>query len=251
MTEDPVEVSLYPGSANEVDFLSGARQIGQEAPLIPRPSGHTYDNSSVGDNASAHFGDIYDQTVNLGPPDSRDEPEISQSHKDFMSTLTFHQMSFRLSAIDPAYDETCRWVLETAKFQQWSDLKLDTDPNIFWLKGKPGTGKSTIMKTILKHLKDKDPKSIVLSFFFNARGQPLEQSVEGLYRTMLHQLFSRVPSLLSSTKAKQAYADKPRRSTEILRGLFSDAVLGLRQEKNYPRSRCIRRRRRARGARYA
>ena len=229
--EDPVEVSLYSGSANGADVLAGAREIGQAALLIPRRSGHTYDNSSVEGSSRAHFGDVYNQTVNLGPSDSRDEPKISRSHKDFMSTLTFHQMSFRESAIDPAYVETSRWVLETAKFRQWRDRKLDSDSNIFWLKGKPGTGKSTIMKTILKHLEDKDPKSIVLSFFFNARGQSLEQSIEGLYRTMLHQLFSRVPSLLATTKTEQTYAHKPTWTTEMLRGLFSDAVLGLRQER--------------------
>jgi ankyrin repeat protein len=140
-------------------------------------------------------------------------------------------MSFRLDAIDPAYVETSQWVLETAEFQQWRDRPLHSDPNIFWLKGKSGTGKSTIMKTVVKHLGEREQGSIVLSFFFNARGQPLEQSVEGLYRTLLHQLFKRVPSLFITSKAMQMYAHKPAWSAEMLRGLFCDAVLSLQQEK--------------------
>jgi Cdc6-like AAA superfamily ATPase len=110
--------------------------------------------------------------------------------------------------------------LETAEFQQWCDRPPHSDPNIFWLKGKPGAGKSTIMKTVVKHLEEREQEGIVLSFFFNARGQPLEQSVEGLYRTMLYQLFDRVPSLFVTTKAMQMYAHKPAWSTEMLRGLF-------------------------------
>lgn len=169
-TADPLGASFHQGSADACKFVAGAGGTGTQ---IPRRSGHYFDNSSIGENARAHFGDVYNQTVNYGPSDSRDEPEISQSTKDFMSALSFHQMSFRLSAIDPAYVETSQWVLETAEFQQWCDRPLHSDPNIFWLKGKPGTGKSTIMKTLVKHLEGREGKSIVLSFFFNARGQPL------------------------------------------------------------------------------
>ena len=226
--EEPVGTSLHHHSANGVDFAPGAGAIG---PQIPGQSGHTYDSNFIGQNARAHFGDVHNHTVTYGQPGFPNQQAISQSHKDFMSALSFHQMSFRLIAIDPAYVETSQWVLETAEFQQWRDRTLDSNANIFWLKGKPGTGKSTIMKTIFKHLERGDPKSVVLSFFFNARGQPLEQSVEGLYRTMLHQLFSKVPNLLENTEAEHIYSHTPPWSTDLLRGLLSEAVLMSRQER--------------------
>lgn len=224
-TENPVEASLHHRLTNGVDFAAGAEGIG---PQIPARSGHAYDNNFIGENARAHFGDVYNHSVTYEQPGFPNKDVISQSYKNFMSALSFHQMSFRFMAIDPAYVETSRWVLETAEFQKWRDRTLDSDSNIFWLKGKPGTGKSTIMKTMVKHLEGGDPKSIVLSFFFNARGQPLEQSFEGLYRTMLHQLFSKVPQLLEITETVQMYAScahEPTWWTELLRGMFSDAVL--------------------------
>jgi hypothetical protein len=102
-TEDLAGASLYQRSADEVDF--GARAGGTKS-QIPRQSGHTYDNSSVGENARAHFGDIYNHTVNYGPSDPRDDP----IRQDFFLALSFHRMCFRLDAIDPAYVETSRWV---------------------------------------------------------------------------------------------------------------------------------------------
>ena len=41
------------------------------------------------------------------------------------------------------------------------------------------------------------PDNVTLGFFFNARGSLLERSPLGLFRSLLHQLLSQVPSLLS------------------------------------------------------
>lgn len=52
------------------------------------------------------------------------------------------------------------------------------------------------MKGLLRHAKEAYPDDKVVSFFFNARGTPLERSTEGMYRAILHQMASNVPSLL-------------------------------------------------------
>ena len=119
---------MYHRSANGVDFAAGAGGIG---PQIPTRGGHAYGNNFIGENARAHFGDVYNHSVTYEQPGFPSKDVISQSYKNFMSALWFDQMSFRLIAIDPAYAETSRWVLEIVEFRQWRDRTLDSDSNIF------------------------------------------------------------------------------------------------------------------------
>ncbi|KAH7123077.1 hypothetical protein EDB81DRAFT_731796 [Dactylonectria macrodidyma] len=53
-----------------------------------------------------------------------------------------------------------------------------------WIRGKLGAGKSTIMSFAYKEA-TKHNQSIVISFFFNARGGSLERSTTGMYRSLL------------------------------------------------------------------
>jgi hypothetical protein len=57
-------------------------------------------------------------------------------------------------------------------------------------KGKPGSGKSTLMKSLFKHRGEvlKNSGVVLLRFFFNARGSDIERTSEALYRTLLHNL---------------------------------------------------------------
>ena len=52
--------------------------------------------------------------------------------------------------------------------------------------GKPGAGKSTLIKFIHKSASDaRNDNEIVIGFFFNARGDVLEKSITGMYRALL------------------------------------------------------------------
>jgi ABC-type ATPase involved in cell division len=50
-----------------------------------------------------------------------------------------------------------------------------------WIKGKAGAGKSTLMKYLYDNAeKNWIAGQIVVSFFSNARGAPVERSLEGM-----------------------------------------------------------------------
>jgi type IV secretory pathway VirB4 component len=49
------------------------------------------------------------------------------------------------------------------------------------MKGKPGTGKSTIMKFALANAQKTIKDRIIISFFFNTQGEDLEKSTVRLY----------------------------------------------------------------------
>lgn len=77
-------------------------------------------------------------------------------------------------------------------------MKLRDHAGFIWLKGNPGTGKSTIMKYLLKETQTANFYDTTLHFFFNARGHDLEKTTVGMYRALLIQIFQQLPALQST-----------------------------------------------------
>lgn len=69
----------------------------------------------------------------------------------------------------------------------------------FWVQGKPGSGKSTLMKFALKHprLADLLPDGnwTRISFLFHDRGTLIQRSLTGMLRELLFQLLSQHPEI--------------------------------------------------------
>ena len=130
--------------------------------------------------------------MELGNPvDNR--TSTPQAKKDLLNSLRFDQIDDRFMNIKPNHVKTCKWLLESKEFSDWLDLdKLSEHHGFFWIKGKPGCGKSTLTKFAFMEIKKKtSPNTTLLSFFFNARGSPLERSTSGLYRSLLVQLLEK------------------------------------------------------------
>ncbi|KAL3431272.1 hypothetical protein BDV09DRAFT_198891 [Aspergillus tetrazonus] len=119
-----------------------------------------------------------------------DPDHAAKARKDvYTRFLMFPRAGFRLHEIPEAHRETCTWVETWLEYQSWvNDDNPDLQRSIFWIKGKPGSGKSTLMKHLLKGLVKDRTDCIVLSFFFYSQGVELEKSASGLYRSLLHQL---------------------------------------------------------------
>ena len=75
---------------------------------------------------------------------------------------------------------------------------LNGHHRFLWLKGKAGTGKSTIMKNMLEELRNTESlrSFSIVSYFYDASGVELERSILGLLRTVLYQVFSQNQELL-------------------------------------------------------
>lgn len=122
--------------------------------------------------------------------------------------LWFRTMYDRKESILPAHSKTLRWALEPPRSKfQWDDLSqwLQHDSGIYWISGKAGSGKSTLMKHLFHHPKTRqfllqwaagDDYSLIHCFFWNL-GTPEQKSQEGLSRTFLYQILSNNPSLIA------------------------------------------------------
>ncbi|KAF4816665.1 Vegetative incompatibility protein HET-E-1 [Colletotrichum siamense] len=124
-------------------------------------------------------------------------------NRAILESLHFAQIKERQNEIPKAHKNTFKWIFNDngpGNFANW----LRESSGIFWITGKPGSGKSTLMKFISGHETTKDlattwasPKPLLLaSHFFWFGGSKLQKSQEGLLRTLLFQILSNTPQLI-------------------------------------------------------
>jgi hypothetical protein len=126
---------------------------------------------------------------------------------DILESLRTTTMKDREHQIEQAHSHTYEWVFTSEKsgFRKW----MEGDDSIFWIKGKPGSGKSTLMKYIVKDPRTQQAFSSrnrnVLStpaFFFHDRGvHDTQKSFEGLLRSIIYQLLDDIPGLTHVVEA--------------------------------------------------
>lgn len=127
------------------------------------------------------------------------EEHISTNRREeLLKSLDFQQIDARKATLKNAHKKTCRWFLSHTDYLDWLDReKIPQHDGFLWIRGKPGAGKSILMKFLYLHMRKKDQPGQILtaSFFFVARGDSLERSVSGMYRSLLLQLLEGFPDL--------------------------------------------------------
>ena len=116
-------------------------------------------------------------------------------YKTLLDALAFPREDARLQNIKAARKNTCGWVFRHAKYRAWCDRsKVLEHHGFLWMKGKPGSGKSTIMKKAYERTKKNHSNEDVVAYFFNARASGLlEKSSLGMYRSLVHQILKLRP----------------------------------------------------------
>jgi hypothetical protein len=132
-----------------------------------------------------------------------------EQRKEMMISLHFKQRDARLLTLKSAQAKTCRWMLKSVFYRDWMEAeKLDQHRGFFWIKGKPGAGKSIMMKFLFSEAKRTMKGALVLSFFFNARGEGFEKSTAGYIVRCFYSSWRRYqkPGEFSTT---MAYLSRP------------------------------------------
>ncbi|KAJ4854325.1 ankyrin repeats (3 copies) domain-containing protein [Trichoderma breve] len=120
----------------------------------------------------------------------------------------------RLQKEKEAHPTTCNWLFNTEQFQQWCRrTELSSHNGVLWIKGNPGTGKSTLMKHTLQYCEEKIfENSIIAAHFFNARGDSFEQTPIGMLRLLVYQLILKESSTYE--RFIPLFRDKQQKHTE-------------------------------------
>ena len=131
---------------------------------------------------------------------SVDSDHVSdESQIEVRNLLDAPDLNARVGGIENRFDRTLEWVFELQEFTTW----LQRGTGIFWIRGKPGSGKSTLMKFInqsnktwdLVHDVRRGGHEISASFYFHFRGSVMQKSFEGVLRSLLKQILTEVPEL--------------------------------------------------------
>jgi hypothetical protein len=194
--------------------------------------GNDYQNVTVADGGRAVLGNVYAENFSMNILDHSQRPQKTEQQKkdDLMKSLGFDVMDSRLATIGIAYRETCSWLYTRAEYLRWQDPESRAENHGFmWIRGKPGTGKSTLIKHALRHAQSLGSRdTTTLSFFFNARGHALAKTTEGMYRSLLHQVYTTFPDRLPGSLPN--HSTDPSKHTwqlPILQTMLRDALLNF------------------------
>ena len=147
--------------------------------------------------------------------DTVDTFQFSTVIKTILETLRFSQITDRFDGVKDAHRKTFRWIFDPPVTNDdttpWSNLPewLQSSSGCYWVNGKAGSGKSTLMKYIWNEaaltscLESWAPPAnegalVKASFFFWNVGSHLQKSQQGLLRSLLHDVLRAHPQLIPS-----------------------------------------------------
>lgn len=76
------------------------------------------------------------------------------------------------------------------------DDHADRHNRTLWIKGSPGSGKSTLMKYLYNAHDVYFRDYVVAAYYFHARGADLQKGRLGVLRSLLHQILVQRPQIL-------------------------------------------------------
>ncbi|KAL7908225.1 hypothetical protein GGI35DRAFT_56272 [Trichoderma velutinum] len=214
------------------------------------PNSAAYDHSPIPDEY--YLGDEHLQSfiARLSPPSAdylgpesaaAQKPseytltELSRASQDCMKSLAFSEMNAGFDTVPMAAEGTCKWPIRVNTYLAWSAY----DHALLWINGKPGTGKSTLLKNLAERnryvLSNADIGNINLAFFFSYYGVELQRTPFGLYRSLLYQILKQrpdvLPDLISTFQQRCEEIGKPGEAwqwnSEELQNFFQSAILKL------------------------
>lgn len=167
-------------------------------------------------SALANRFSIQDPQGNYQSPVENNEDIIRKQATDaILESLWFESASERQKQIPRAHKETFEWIFrpphqaqqrETGQGRLWSDFSdwLRNGDGLYWISGKPGSGKSTLMKYLASHPSAESHLSkwsgtsrlLKASFFFWNSGSREQMSQEGLFKSILHAILNEAPELV-------------------------------------------------------
>ncbi|KAG8528473.1 uncharacterized protein KY384_007391 [Bacidia gigantensis] len=158
------------------------------------------------DDHRHQFGEV-SQTVSTVVWHEREE----WTGNSILRSLYFPRIKERYKRVAVAHAKTFDWIFEPPSdaLVPWADFKLwlrdlAYQGSLYWVTGKPGSGKSTLMKYLYNDPRTRDSlrwwtnpfEPIIASSFFWNPGTPIQRSLHGLLQSLLHEILSQRVDLI-------------------------------------------------------
>lgn len=143
---------------------------------------------------------------------------LARLRKQFIDIFRYDSMFDREAGVAEAHTDTLKWIFKdpSTENRKWDNFGqwLTSENQLYWITGKMGSGKSTLMKYISEELPTtlragkmrrctpylrrwgQDQPLFIATFYFWAGSSDktrIQTSVEGLYRTLLTQILDAYP----------------------------------------------------------
>lgn len=129
------------------------------------------------------------------------------SYSRLLESLYFPDIHARQEGIAEAHKQTLEWIFDKpgSEVRPWDNFIewLESGHGTYWISGKAGSGKSTLMSFICQ-----DPRTeaalrvwsgtrdiLMPKFFFWSPGTQLQKSLAGLLRSLVYQIMDGMPAL--------------------------------------------------------
>jgi hypothetical protein len=148
--------------------------------------------------------------------------QTTNNHKAIMDSLWYAEIFDRQQTIRPPSFDTFEWIFDDSLLpehhpKQLNDLNqtreqmrgsfarwLRSDNLLFWISGKPGSGKSSLMSLIQDDSRTGETlagwtqgrRLHTFSFYFWRPGSAIQKRIHGLLRSLLYQLATAKPAII-------------------------------------------------------
>lgn len=136
------------------------------------------------------------------------ESRNTARNQQILKSLYFPRFRTRHDQIEEAHEQTFRWVFQdhlpdTGQHLAFADW-LQRKSGVFWVRGKAGAGKSTLMKFVTNREQTMlslqewagQCKLAMAAHFFWGSGTEMQRSLEGLLCTLLFDILNTAPELI-------------------------------------------------------
>ncbi|KAI1416472.1 hypothetical protein F5Y13DRAFT_205350 [Hypoxylon sp. FL1857] len=153
---------------------------------------------------------------------------LEETRKRVLSTLWFPEMNQRENNITEASDDIAQQIFPSSGIADW----LQSNQSTFWISGKAGSGKSTLVKHLIHSRKTieylqtwKSSAQIFRFFFYELGTNILQRQLRGCLCTLIHQILHNDRDVLEQLlKERPAVGEKLSEHDWSLREL-RDALL--------------------------
>ncbi len=122
--------------------------------------------------------------------------------EELLQSLKLREATSRFDQVEQACSQTFEWLFEEPEvgFRSW----LESGKGLYWCRGYPASGKSTLMKWVFNDtrtaaaLSSQDVRKARVNFFFHERGSEMQKSFKGLLQGIMYQILQESRELLQS-----------------------------------------------------
>ena len=190
-------IRLYSeGHTNITELLTASREdnaelnrqvIGSESRIID----HVI---SEGSGIKDHLTDKFE--------DERLRMSAEVERARYLASLRFGEMNKRQGELTEPEEDTVKWLFEETETSAGYNLLtwLQSGNGLFWVSGKPGSGKSTLMNYMVGHqstieaLEKWRSPVLLLKYYFVEAGTIMQRNLKGCLCSLLHQFLEQQPS---------------------------------------------------------